>query len=44
MAFLPISETETSVVYSVRESKKIDFNNLIKKHNGGQTEEPSCFN
>ncbi len=47
MAFLPISETETSIVYSVRESKKIDFKNLIKKYNKRyeilNIEEPSCF-
>jgi len=33
IAFLPLSETETSVVYSIKGEKKIDFENLIKKHN-----------
>ena len=33
IAFLPISENKTSVVYSVRNSKKIDLENLIKKYN-----------
>ena len=33
IAFLPLSETETSVVYSVKSKQKIDLNNLIKKYN-----------
>jgi 2-octaprenyl-6-methoxyphenol hydroxylase len=33
LAFLPISPTETSIVYSVRGKKKIDLENLIKKYN-----------
>ena len=36
IAFLPISKTETSVVYSVRTNeneKKLDINNLIRKFN-----------
>ena len=33
LAFLPISETETSVVYSVKGKKKIDLENLIRKYN-----------
>ena len=33
LAFLPISENKTSVVYSARGSKKIDINNLIKDYN-----------
>jgi len=32
-AFLPISSTETSVVYSMRGKKNIDFESLIKKYN-----------
>ena len=33
LAFLPISQTETSVVYSAQGKKDLDFNNLIKKYN-----------
>ena len=33
LAFLPISSTETSIVYSVKGKKDIDLNNLIKKYN-----------
>ena len=33
LAFLPISETETSVVYSVKGNQKIDFKKLIRFHN-----------
>ncbi len=33
LAFLPISPTETSVVYSARGKKNIDLKNLIKKYN-----------
>ena len=33
LAFLPISSTETSVVYSVRKKSKIDFNLLLKRYN-----------
>ena len=33
LAFLPISENQTSVVYSVQGSKRIDLENLIKKYN-----------
>ncbi len=33
LAFLPLSETETSVVYSVRGIEKINFYDLIKKYN-----------
>ena len=33
LAFLPISETETSVVYSVRGKEKIDLDYFIKKYN-----------
>ncbi len=33
LAFLPISEVETSVVYSARGSKNIDLEKLIDKHN-----------
>ena len=33
MAFLPISETETSLVYSVKGYEKIDLEKLIKKYN-----------
>ncbi len=33
IAFLPMSEKKTSVVYSVRDLKKIDFKNIIKKYN-----------
>jgi len=33
LAFLPISNTETSVVYSVKGDEKINFENLIKKYN-----------
>ena len=33
LAFLPISENETSIVYSIRGLEKIDLLNLIKKYN-----------
>ena len=33
LAFLPISNKKTSIVYSVKGSKEIDFKNLIKKYN-----------
>ncbi len=33
LAFLPISEFKTSIVYSVRGSKKVDLKSLIKKYN-----------
>ena len=33
LAFLPISEKKTSVVYSARGKKEIDFKNLIEKYN-----------
>jgi len=33
LAFLPISKTETSVVYSVKGNENINFENLIKKYN-----------
>ena len=33
LAFLPISDYKTSVVYSIRNLKEIDFENLIKKYN-----------
>ena len=33
VSFLPISETETSVVYSVKGKKNIDLENLIRKYN-----------
>ena len=33
LAFLPISEKKTSVVYSARGKKNIDFKNLIEKYN-----------
>ena len=33
LAFLPISNNETSVVYSIRGMEKIDLLNLIKKYN-----------
>ena len=33
LAFLPISNKKTSVVYSVRGSRNVDFKNLIKKYN-----------
>ena len=33
LAFLPISETKTSVVYSFKGSKNIDLENFIKKYN-----------
>ena len=33
LAFLPISSTETSVVYSVRGKKNIELENLIRKYN-----------
>ncbi len=38
IAFLPISETQTSVVYSLRSKNlkdKLDINNLIRKYNPG---------
>jgi len=33
IAFLPISNTQTSVVYSIKDPKNIDLENLIKKFN-----------
>ena len=33
LAFLPISETETSIVYSVKGSEKFDLEDMIKKYN-----------
>ena len=33
LAFLPISETETSVVYSVRGNRNLDLLKIINKHN-----------
>jgi 2-octaprenyl-6-methoxyphenol hydroxylase len=33
MAFLPVSNKETSVVYSVKGNKNVDLTNLIKKYN-----------
>ena len=33
LAFLPISQKKTSVVYSCRGSKRVDLENLIKKYN-----------
>ncbi len=33
MAFLPISSTETSIVYSARGGKKVNLDDLIKKYN-----------
>ena len=33
LAFLPISHTKTSIVYSVKGSNKINFENLVKKYN-----------
>ena len=33
IAFLPLSPTETSVVYSIKGEKKINLESLIKKHN-----------
>jgi len=33
LAFLPISPSETSIVYSVRGKKDIDLQNLVKKYN-----------
>ena len=33
IAFLPLSEKQTSVVYSVRGHRNIDFVNLVKKYN-----------
>ena len=33
LAFLPVSPTETSVVYSARGNKNIKFNDFIKKYN-----------
>ena len=33
MAFLPISDYETSLVYSLRNLREINFENLIKKYN-----------
>ena len=33
LAFLPLSETETSVVYSVKGIEKINFEYFIKKYN-----------
>ena len=33
LAFLPISHTKTSIVYSVKGSEKIDFEKLVQKYN-----------
>jgi len=48
LAFLPISSTETSVVYSARGEKKIEFLDIIKKYNSKYTkikiEDNSSFN
>ncbi len=33
LAFLPLSETETSIVYSVKGSESIDLKKLVKKYN-----------
>ena len=33
LAFLPISQNETSIVYSIRKKEKIDFKNCVKSHN-----------
>ena len=33
IAFLPISDDQTSIVYSIRNLKEINFENLIKKYN-----------
>jgi len=33
LAFLPISETETSIVYSIKGNQKIDLKRLIEKYN-----------
>ena len=33
IAFLPISSTETSVVYSIKDKKNVNLENLIKKYN-----------
>ena len=33
LAFLPISDKKTSIVYSIKGSKNINFENLIKKYN-----------
>ncbi len=33
LAFLPISNNKTSVVYSIRDLKEINFQNLVKKYN-----------
>ena len=33
MAFLPVSEYETSIVYSARGNRNINFENMIKKYN-----------
>jgi len=33
LAFLPISETETSIVYSIRGNEKIDLKKLVQKYN-----------
>ena len=35
VAFLPISSTETSVVFSIKGKKNIDFGSLLKKYNPG---------
>ena len=35
VAFLPISSSETSVVFSIKGKKDIDFENLIRKYNPG---------
>ncbi len=33
LAFLPVSETKTSIVYSLRSTKDLDLTSLIKKYN-----------
>ena len=47
LAFLPISEKETSVVYSIRGKKNINIDNLIKKFNKdyliNKIQKPSTF-
>ena len=35
LAFLPISNSETSIIFSARGKKKLDFNTLIRKYNIG---------
>ena len=33
LAFLPISQSETSIVYSIKNKEKVDFEKLIEKYN-----------